>query len=297
VTLPSPNEAHGLLFVHAHPDDETIATGATMAMYAAAGVPVTLVTCTLGEEGEILVPELEHLSASQDDALGPRRIEELAAAMRALGVGDHRFLGGPGTWRDSGMMGEPSNDRPDCFWHADLDLAVEELVKVIREVRPDVVLGYDENGGYGHPDHIQAHRVAVAAFEAAGDPSRYPEAGAPWAPSKFYEMALPISILRQAFEALRELGEEAPFGVTSPDELTFGVPDDVITTVVDARDFLGAKTDAMRCYPTQISVDGEFFALSNDVGQGVFAVEHYRLTHGTLGGGRMPEIDLFAGLG
>jgi N-acetyl-1-D-myo-inositol-2-amino-2-deoxy-alpha-D-glucopyranoside deacetylase len=159
-----------LLLVHAHPDDETIGSGATMAKYAANGAHVTLVTCTLGEEGEILVPDLVHLAADKEDGLGQHRIGELAAAMKALGVTDHRFLGGPGRWRDSGMMGTPSNDNPACFWQADLEVAVGELVRVIREVRPQVVITYNENGGYGHPDHIQAHRVAVAAFDAAADP-------------------------------------------------------------------------------------------------------------------------------
>ena len=156
-----------LLLVHAHPDDEVIGSGATMAKYAADGAHVTLVTCTLGEEGEILVPGLAHLAADQEDKLGQHRISELADAMKALDVTDHRFLGGPGRWRDSGMMGTPANERPECFWRADLDEAVGDLVAVVREVRPQVVITYNENGGYGHPDHIQAHRVAVAAFVAA----------------------------------------------------------------------------------------------------------------------------------
>jgi N-acetyl-1-D-myo-inositol-2-amino-2-deoxy-alpha-D-glucopyranoside deacetylase len=255
-----------------------------------------LVTCTLGEEGEILVPELAHLASSQDDALGPHRIGELTAAMKALGVTDHRFLGGAGRWRDSGMIGTPENDNPQCFWRADLDEAVGELVKVIREVRPQVVATYDDNGGYGHPDHIQAHRVTVAAYEAAGDPARYPDAGPPWSPSKLYETALPHSVLVTAYEKLKELGEDAPFGVTSPDELTFGTPDDLITTVVDAKGYLEEKVAAMRAYPTQIAVDGQFFALSNDVGQGLFAVEHFRLARGAKGPGIPLETDLFAGL-
>ncbi|MGN6474564.1 MAG: N-acetyl-1-D-myo-inositol-2-amino-2-deoxy-alpha-D-glucopyranoside deacetylase [Mycobacteriales bacterium] len=285
-----------LLLVHAHPDDETIATGATMAKYAAAGARVTLVTCTLGEEGEILVPELGHLASDRDGGLGEHRIGELNDAMAALGVTDHRWLGGAGRWRDSGMMGTPTNDNPDCFWRADLDEAIGERVKVIREVRPQVVVGYDDNGGYGHPDHIQAHRVTVGAFEAAGDPQRYPDAGAPWTPSKLYETAVPRSLLEMAYERLKELGDEAPFGVSSPDELSFGVPDERITTVVDARDYLPAKVEAMRAYPTQIEVDGHFFALSNDVGQGLFGVEHYRRVVGpapTLG---EQEADLFAGI-
>jgi N-acetyl-1-D-myo-inositol-2-amino-2-deoxy-alpha-D-glucopyranoside deacetylase len=284
-----------VLFVHAHPDDETIATGATMAKYAAEGAHVTLVTCTLGEEGEILVPELAHLAADRDDRLGEYRIGELADAMAVLGVTDHRFLGGAGRWRDSGMMGTATNDRPNSFWQADLSEAVGALVGVMREVRPHVVVGYDDNGGYGHPDHIQAHRVAAGAFHAAGDAERYLELGAAWTPSKLYETALPRSALVRAFVMLREMGEDAPFGVTSPDDLTFGVPDEVITTVVDASDHLDEKVAAMRAYPTQISVDGPFFALSNDVGQGIFGREHYRLVAGPAGP-MQPETDLFAGL-
>ena len=297
MTTNEPASPHRLLLVHAHPDDETIGTGATMAKYAAAGAHVTLITCTLGEEGEILVPELEHLAADRDDDLGQHRIDELNDAMAALGVSDHRFLGGPGRYRDSGMMGTPSNERRDAFWQADLDEAVGDLVAVIREVRPQVVVSYDDNGGYGHPDHIQAHRVALAGFDAAGDPSRYPEAGEPWQPAKFYETAMPMSMLRAAFEAMRKLGDEAPFGVTSPDDLPFGVPDDQVTTAVDAGDYLPAKMAAMRAYPTQISVDGPFFALSNDIGLGVFGTEHFRLTHGQVALNGETETDLFAGIG
>ena len=285
-----------LLLVHAHPDDETIGTGATMAKYAAEGAHVTLVTCTLGEEGEIVVPELEHLAAHKEDRLGQHRITELADAMRVLGVADHRFLGGPGRWRDSGMMGEPTNDRPDAFWQASLDEAVGELVKVIREVRPQVVVTYNENGGYGHPDHIQAHRVAVAGYEAAGDPGRYPDAGDPWQPSKLYYTALPVSFLRMGFDALREMGEEAPFGVTSMDELPFGDPDETVTTRIDARDHLDAKIDAMRAHATQIHVDGPFFALSNNIGLRAFGYEHYRLGRGNPPAPGQQESDLFAAL-
>jgi N-acetyl-1-D-myo-inositol-2-amino-2-deoxy-alpha-D-glucopyranoside deacetylase len=166
----TPETGGGLLVVHAHPDDESIETGATMARYAAAGVPVTLVTCTLGELGEIIPADLAYLGAERGDLLGKYRIGELDAACAALGVRDHRFLGGPGRWRDSGMMGLPSNDDPGCFWQADLDEAALDLVAVIREVRPRVMVSYDDRGFYGHPDHIQAHRVAWRAFQLAGDP-------------------------------------------------------------------------------------------------------------------------------
>ena len=159
-----------VLFVHAHPDDETINNGATMARYVAEGAGVTLLTCTLGEEGEILVPALAQLAADQADQLGGYRIGELRAAMAALGVTDSRFLGGAGRYRDSGMMGTQANEHPRAFWQADLDEAAAHAVAVIREVRPQVLVTYDDFGGYGHPDHIQAHRVAMRAADAGRGP-------------------------------------------------------------------------------------------------------------------------------
>ena len=159
-----------LLLVHAHPDDETLWTGATIAKCAAEGVAVTLVTCTLGEEGEVIPPELAHLASDRDDALGAHRIGELRAACEALGISDHKFLGGTGRWRDSGMVGTPPNERPDCFWRADVTEAAAALAAVLEEVGPDVVITYDEDGGYGHPDHIQAHRVTMAAVAQVAVP-------------------------------------------------------------------------------------------------------------------------------
>jgi len=285
-----------MLLVHAHPDDECIATGATMAKYVAAGAHVALVTCTLGEEGEVLVPDLVHLAAGKDDALGEHRIGELDDAMKALGMTDYRFLGGPGRWRDSGMMGEPTNDRADAFWQADLEVATGELVCVIREVRPQVVITYNEVGGYGHPDHIQAHRVTMAAVDAAADPGRYPDTGEAWQVQKLYYTALPVSFLRMGWEALRELGEEAPFGVTDPSELAFGDPDELVTTRIDARDYLDAKMDAMRAHKTQIEVDGPFFAMSNNIGQRAFGLEHFRLVRGAPPSPGELEEDLFTGV-
>ncbi len=190
--MSGPDGGHRLLLVHAHPDDESIGTGATMAKYAAEGAGVTLVTCTLGELGEVIPPELAHLAADADGGLGEYRIGELAAACAALGVTDHRFLGGPGRWRDSGMMGLPSNDAPGSFWQADVDEAAGELLSVISEVRPQVLISYDDNGFYGHPDHIQAHRVAWRAFELAGG-----------LVTKFYATAVPRSVLAAGIEGLR----------------------------------------------------------------------------------------------
>jgi len=288
-----------LLLVHAHPDDETIATGATMAKYAAEGALVTLVTCTLGEEGEILLPDLEDLAADRTDGLGQHRIGELAAAMEALGVRDHRFLGGPGRYRDSGMMGTPQNDRTDCFWRADLDVAVADLVRVIREVRPQVLITYDDHGGYGHPDHIQANRVATVARERAAQASSWPELGEPWQIAKIYHSAVPTSVLQAGIDHLRASGESDFFGVESAADLPFGVPDEVVTTEIDAREQLEAKVAAMRSHATQIAVDGPFFALSNNVGQKAFGIEHYVLVDGPRGPADGPqgrESDLFGGL-
>jgi N-acetyl-1-D-myo-inositol-2-amino-2-deoxy-alpha-D-glucopyranoside deacetylase len=284
-----------MLLVHAHPDDETIGTGATMAKYAAAGAHVTLITCTLGEEGEVLVPDLAYLASDQTDALGPHRIEELNAACEALGVQDHRFLGGPGRWRDSGMMGTPQNERPDVFWQADLDDATRELVAVLREVRPQVVVTYDEKGGYGHPDHIQAHRVAVRAFEKAGDPSYSPEVGEPWAPARLYYTAFPKSVLQAGIDHLKDSGNDNFFGADSAEDLPFGNPDEEVTTEIDARDHLEAKVAAMRAHATQIALDGPFFALSNNIGQKAMGVEYFILVRGERDatGGR--ESDLFGG--
>jgi N-acetyl-1-D-myo-inositol-2-amino-2-deoxy-alpha-D-glucopyranoside deacetylase len=290
-----------ILLVHAHPDDETINNGATMARYVAEGASVTLLTCTLGEEGEVLVPELEQLAADQADQLGGYRIWELRGAMDALGVTDVRFLGGPGRFRDSGMMGTPANENPRAFWNADLDEAVAHAVAVVREVRPQVVVTYDENGGYGHPDHIQAHRVAMAAVDAAADPAYRPDLGEEWSVAKVYWNAMPRSVLQRGIDALKAAGEESFFeGVESADDIPFAVPDEEVAAAVDGRGFVSHKDAAMRAYPTQIMVDGPFFALSNNLGQEVLGTEYYRLVRGKRGpSGGDPhgwEDDLFAGL-
>jgi N-acetyl-1-D-myo-inositol-2-amino-2-deoxy-alpha-D-glucopyranoside deacetylase len=291
-----------LLLVHAHPDDETINNGATMARYVAEGASVTLLTCTLGEEGEVLVPELAQLAADQADQLGGYRIGELRGAMAALGVTDMRFLGGAGRFRDTGMMGTPANEHPRAFWNADLDEAIAHAVAVVREARPQVVVTYDENGGYGHPDHIQAHRVAMGAVEAAADPDYRADLGEAWSVSKVYWNAFPRSVLQQGIDALKAIGEESFFqGAESADDIPFAVADEAVTAAVDGRDFAGQKDAAMRAHPTQIMVDGPFFALSNNLGLEVLGVEYYRLVRGERGpAGAAPngwEDDLFAGIG
>ncbi|POM27575.1 1D-myo-inositol 2-acetamido-2-deoxy-alpha-D-glucopyranoside deacetylase [Actinomadura rubteroloni] len=288
-----------ILFVHAHPDDESIGTGATIAKYAAQGARVHLVTCTLGEEGEVIPPELRHLAADREDRLGEHRVDELARACAVLGVADHRYLGGPGRWRDSGMMGAPSNDDPRCFWRADVEEAAGELAAVIREVRPQAIVTYDERGNYGHPDHIQAHRVTRRAFGLAADPA-FTRGGEPWRTPKLYAYATPRTVLARAIAVMREA--ELPFArVAGLDELGSGVPDDDVTTAVDARAHLPAKLAALRAHRTQITVApddaGPFFALSNNLGQQAFGTEYYILLEGEPGPGKPPsgrETDLLA---
>ena len=289
-----------LLLVHAHPDDESISNGATMAKYASAGAHVALVTCTLGEEGEVLVDELAHLAADKDDRLGEYRVGELAAAMAALGVADYRFLGGAGRYRDSGMMGDPANDRPDCFWRVPVDEAAAHLVQTIREVRPQVLVTYDENGGYGHPDHIQAHRVAMRAVERAAIPDDRPDLGEPWQVAKVYWNAVADSSIRRAILALQDAGDTTTFqGIDPKGDIPYAVPDELVTTEIDGADYAEAKMAALRAHATQIKVDGPFFALSNNLGSEVMAHEQYRLVHGRRGPGTGEagrESDLFAGL-
>jgi N-acetyl-1-D-myo-inositol-2-amino-2-deoxy-alpha-D-glucopyranoside deacetylase len=283
------NDERRVLFVHAHPDDEVIVSGATMAKYAAEGAHVTLVTCTLGEEGEVLVPGLAHLAADKEDGLGEHRIGELDAAMKALGVTDHRFLGGAGRWRDSGMMGLPTNDRPGCFWQADMDEAVGALVPVIREVRPQVVVTYNENGGYGHPDHIQAHRVTMAAVASTG------------IPAKVYWTTAPRSMIQRFGQLMREYGMDWDEPDHSPEdhspegpEMEIGLPDEQITTWVDTTEFGGQKYDALAAHASQ-SDNIVFLRMGKEKFTELMGMETFvRVQDST--DAPLPEDDLFAGL-
>jgi N-acetyl-1-D-myo-inositol-2-amino-2-deoxy-alpha-D-glucopyranoside deacetylase len=302
----SDTPAQRLLLVHAHPDDESIATGGTMAKYAAEGRGVTLVTCTGGELGEILVPELEHLAADRDDGLGEHRRGELDDAMKALGVTDHRYLGGFGRYRDSGMKWHedghavPADDvHANAFWNADLTEAATLLVEVIREVRPQVLVTYDQFGHYGHPDHIQAHRVATYAADLAAVPSYRRDLGEPWEISKIYWTAMAESRMRAGLRALRDAGDTLAFEGMDPDgPLPMTTPDEDVAAEVDAMDYVEAKLDAMRAHRTQITVESPFFALSNNLGNQVWGVEHFRIARGQVGetGPGGLESDLFAGL-
>lgn len=280
-----------LLLVHAHPDDESIGTGSTMAHYAAAGAHVTLVTCTLGEEGEIHLPALAGLAAAEADQLGGYRIAELAAACAALGVTDHRFLGGAGRYRDSGMMGLATNDHPRAFWRADLDAAAGHLLEVIREVRPQVVITYDPNGFYGHPDHIQAHRVAMRAVDLAAVEGI--------APAKVYWTAMPRSVLDAGLEAFTESSDNPFAGIEDVAELPFGTPDAQIAARIDATDQHAAKEAAMRAHATQIPANSWLYSIAGNFGAEFMGVEYFTLAVGERGPGNGPygwEDDLFAGV-
>ena len=237
------DSARRIMFVHAHPDDETVGTGATMARYAAEGAHVSLVTCTLGEEGEIHVPALSQLAAAEADQLGGWRIHELDLACEALGVADHRFLGGAGHYRDSGMMGLKENEHPRCFWQADVDDAAKLLLPVFDEVRPQVLVTYDTFGFYGHPDHIQAHRVATRAAEMAAD--------AGIGPAKIYWMTVSRSSIERGFEAFRDSADN-PFGdAKSIDDIPFGTPDEEITACVDGRAQSARKSAAIDAHASR----------------------------------------------
>ncbi len=293
-----------------------------MARYAAEGAQVTLVTCNLGEGGEIIPPELANLAADRDDQLGDYRIGELDAACAALGVRDHRFLGGPGRWRDSGMIGTPENEDPRCFWRADVEEAALDLAAVIREVRPQVMVTYDDDGFYGHPDHIQAHRVAWRAFQLAAEPAvTVPGDHAPWAVAKFYASTTPRSALDEEMAELRaarardfeKAGTDSglPRDWILPEseaDLVYGVPDEQVSTEIDGTGHLDAKLAAIAAHATQITMAGRYFALSNNIAQVVSGLEHYALLSPAPARQAAPapsaaagcpverENDLFAGL-
>jgi N-acetyl-1-D-myo-inositol-2-amino-2-deoxy-alpha-D-glucopyranoside deacetylase len=283
-----PYEGIRILLVHAHPDDETINNGATMALYADRGAQVTLVTCTRGEEGEVLVPGLSHLASTEQDLLGSHRETELALAMKALGISDYRFLGAPSTkFRDSGMMGTEPNNRPDVFWQADLDTAAKILVDVIEELKPHILITYDEIGGYGHPDHIQAHRVAMRASELST-----------WQIQKIYWNTIPKSVIAQSMEKMKEIGSDF-FGAESIDDVPFAKDDEFVTTLINGAEYVDSKMAAMKAHETQIALDGPFFALSDNLGMQIWGDEYYTLVKGVKSApfdSKGREIDLTSGV-
>jgi N-acetyl-1-D-myo-inositol-2-amino-2-deoxy-alpha-D-glucopyranoside deacetylase len=299
----------GLLLVHAHPDDECFGTGGLIARAVAEGHRVDLVTCTGGEEGEIHDPTLDY-----DEAF-PRlreiRMAELRCSLDALrgpypGELELHLLG----YRDSGMMGTESNEHPESFWKADLDEATGRLVAVVRAVRPTVMVTYDPNGNYGHPDHINAHRIAAAAWDAAADASRYPDAGPPHEVAKFYEIAFNRDRWMALMAEMTERGIPLPWGggeeegegddaaPAAGDEEEFGVPEAEITTTVDVSAHARAKRAAMDCHKTQRQDMGWLLDLPDDLAARALSPEHFMLTRwrGREIGPDLRETWVFEGL-
>jgi N-acetyl-1-D-myo-inositol-2-amino-2-deoxy-alpha-D-glucopyranoside deacetylase len=289
----TPAPRRRLLLVHAHPDDETLTTGGTIARYAAdPDTAVTLVTCTLGEQGEVIPPELALLAPDHADQLGGYRVWELAAACRALGLSDRRFLGGAGRWRDTGMAlaghgvraALPEVLHPRAFAAPEsFDEQVDALVAVLREVRPQVVVSYGADGGYGHPDHVRAHDVTAAAVERVPDVR------------KRYATVIARSTLDAGVAGLVRV-PGLPFRVPGPDELP-SVADAIGTTRIDVAAQRPARLVAMRAHATQIALhepgDGTVaYAMSNGVAQPFLDVEEFALA----GGATVAETDLFAGI-
>jgi N-acetyl-1-D-myo-inositol-2-amino-2-deoxy-alpha-D-glucopyranoside deacetylase len=281
-----------LLLVHAHPDDESLFTGATMAKYAAEGAQVTLVTCTMGERGFIrrdypAGPEKDLPPGDRRMAMVARlRARELDAACAELGVAEHCYLGGPGRWRDSGEGGSAD---PRDFCGAELGEAADELAALIRKVQPQVLVTYDANGFYGHPDHIQAHRVAWQAYQRSCDPMR----------TKFYALTIPSLVLADAINEARQSRPDARR--VTPDSFPgVGVPHDQVTAEIRADSFLNAKLAALKAHATQMAVDEPFFQAVGMARMRALSTEYYMLLAGTgpaAGfGGPMREEDLFGGM-
>jgi N-acetyl-1-D-myo-inositol-2-amino-2-deoxy-alpha-D-glucopyranoside deacetylase len=271
-----------LLAVHAHPDDESITMGGTLARYAAGGAVVTLVTATLGEEGEVIGDELQGLVSDRSDQLGGYRYTELRAACQALGVDDWRLLGGLGTFRDSGMAGTASAAHPRAFHRAgtggpDHDRAVQALVEVIEQIRPDVVLTYAADGGYGHPDHIAAHQVAVAA--AAGRVARVLAAVRPRPMALSALAALPV-----------------PAGYRPAEPADLGYLADSCDVAVEVSAWADRRRAALAAHATQVELIDGGFALSNRIAQPTFDVECFALLAGEVLPRGPVATDVFAGL-
>ena len=298
-------ETPRLLFVHAHPDDESLNNGATIAHYVAKGAQVRVVTCTLGEEGEVIGERWAELAVDRADQLGGYRVAELTAALRALGVSEPVYLGGAGRWRDSGMEGTAPRGR-QRFIDADEREAVGALVAIIRELRPHVVVTYDPQGGYGHPDHVQAHVVTTAAVAAAGSGAGgagsgdYP--GEPWAVPKFYWTVLARSAFKAAYDELDPADVLPEWTVPQLEDVPFGFADEDIDAVVETGpDAHAAKVAALGAHATQVVVGpkGRVCAVSNNFAMPILGHEHYVLVAGSPGDRdeRGWETDLLAGLG
>lgn len=280
----------GLLCVHAHPDDEAISTGGVLLRAAAEGRRTAVVTCTGGELGEIVGEGMDPEQVRP--RLGEVRRAELAEALRLLGAGDPRPLG----YRDSGMVGTAGNDDPRSFWQAPFDEAVERLVAQIRAFRPEVVVTYDPYGLYGHPDHLQAHRVGVVAAEACAVEQLYPGAGPAWRVPKVYLATVPRSFTRFANASLGRLGLPSPFAdPVVPDDVVVGVPDAWVDATVDVRGHVQQKFAALRAHVTQVGPSSFFLNLPDELHEVAYGTEWF-IRHRSDVAVPDHEDDLFTGL-
>ncbi|ALE85259.1 mycothiol conjugate amidase Mca [Pseudonocardia sp. HH130629-09] len=292
VQLPAPGERPRLMTVHAHPDDESSKGAATTARYVDEGHEVMVVTCTGGERGSILNPAMERPDVLEN--MASVRNAEMARAAEILGV-QHVWLG----FVDSGLPeGDPTPPLPEgCFALGDVEEQTAALVRVIREFRPHVIVTYDENGGYPHPDHIRTHVISMAAWEAAGDPARLLESGAPWQPVKlYYGHGFSKARLEAFHNAIVESGQESPYAEWL-DNWTSDRPDPGtrVTTRVPCADWFGRRDDALRAHATQIDPNSRFFFTPLEVQARVWPTEDYELVH-SLVDTDIPEDDLFAGI-
>jgi len=276
--------------VHAHPDDESSKGAATMARYVAEGADVLVATCTGGERGSVLNPALQGDPEIENNIHEVRR-KEMEAAREILGV-QQAWLG----WEDSGLPeGDPLPPLPQgCFATLDVDTAAEPLVRLIREFRPHVVTTYDENGGYPHPDHIQTHRITMVAFDAAGDPDRYPDAGEPWQPLKlYYNQGISRARIVALHDGMLARELESPYGEWLE---RWGDRDERdITTRVPCADWFDTRDRALIAHATQVDPDGFWFRVPLSVQREVWPTEDYELVR-SLVDTDLPEDDLFAGV-
>jgi mycothiol S-conjugate amidase len=280
-----------LMHVHAHPDDESSKGAASTAKYVAEGVDVHVVTCTGGERGSILNPKMERPDVLANITEIRRR--EMESARDILGVRQD-WLG----FVDSGWPeGDPKPPLPEgCFALVPLEEAAAPLVRLIREFRPHVVTTYDERGGYPHPDHVKCHEVSVAAFEAAADPERYPDAGEPWQPLKlYYQHGFNRPRTQALHDAMTALGLESPYAKRLEEWKVDPAHDARITTRVPCGDYFGVRDQALMAHATQIDPDGPFFAIPLEVQREVWPTEDFELVTSTVPT-ELPEDDLFAGI-
>lgn len=261
-------EQHGLLAAFAHPDDECLGAGGTLAHYASAGVPVALVCATRGEVGEISDPGL-----ATPENLGEVREEELRCACQAMGVSELVFLG----YRDSGMAGTPENNNSRAFVNAPADEVTSRLVGIIRRLRPQVVITFEPNGNYGHPDHITIHRHTIAAFHAAADPARYPEHGPPWQAARLFYSVLPKSLIREMRQQMEVLGMDTRAFTERFKDREPGWPDEQVHLRFNVADIVEAKWTAFRCHRTQFGPDNIFRRLQEETVKKMISYEHFAL--------------------